>query len=343
MGENFNMAQVSTSDAQSSKHTKDYRNTVATIIRRQGALIALILVLVISSLSFNGFLTPYNILDNVIVSNVPIGLIALGMTFVIITGGIDLSVGSTIALSSVVVALASPHGMWIAIAAAILTGLAVGLFNGFVITRMHVPPFVATLATLLGVRGLALYFSNEHNVTVTNSDLLNFGNGDLFGIPTPVIVLIVAFAIGIIVLNYSRFARHLLAIGGNEEAARLLGIRVNATLLGAYMLSGALAGIAGMFIAIQTFTGSGNLANGYELSAIAATVVGGTLISGGEGSVFGTLVGVLLLGFILNILNFLSGAGITLSPFWQDVVRGAFLLVVILLQNRLANKKAERI
>ena len=337
------MAQVSTSDAQSSKHTKDYRNTVATIIRRQGALIALILVLVISSLSFNGFLTPYNILDNVIVSNVPIGLIALGMTFVIITGGIDLSVGSTIALSSVVVALASPHGMWIAIAAAILTGLAVGLFNGFVITRMHVPPFVATLATLLGVRGLALYFSNEHNVTVTNSDLLNFGNGDLFGIPTPVIVLIVAFAIGIIVLNYSRFARHLLAIGGNEEAARLLGIRVNATLLGAYMLSGALAGIAGMFIAIQTFTGSGNLANGYELSAIAATVVGGTLISGGEGSVFGTLVGVLLLGFILNILNFLSGAGITLSPFWQDVVRGAFLLVVILLQNRLANKKAERI
>jgi ribose/xylose/arabinose/galactoside ABC-type transport system permease subunit len=334
------MAQVK---AQSSRFSKDYRNTVATIIRRQGALIALILVLVISAISFNGFLTPYNILDNVIVSNVPIGLIALGMTFVIITGGIDLSVGSTIALSSVVVALASPHGMWFAIAAAVLTGLAVGFFNGFVITQMRVPPFVATLATLLGVRGLALYFSNEHNVTVTNSDLLNFGNGSLFGIPTPVIVLIVAFAIGIIVLNYSRFARHLLAIGGNEEAARLLGIRVNATLLGAYMLSGVLAGIAGMFIAIQTYTGSGNLANGYELSAIAATVVGGTLISGGEGSVFGTLVGVLLLGFILNILNFLSGAGITLNPFWQDVVRGAFLLVVILLQNRLANKKAERI
>ncbi|MBA2394456.1 MAG: ABC transporter permease [Ktedonobacteraceae bacterium] len=337
------MAQVSTPKAQSARLSQDYRSTAATIIRRQGALIALILVLVISSISFNGFLTPYNVLDNVIVSNVPIGLIALGMTFVIITGGIDLSVGSTIALSSVMVALASPHGMWFAIAAAILTGLAVGLFNGFVITQMHVPPFVCTLATLLGVRGLALYFSNEHNVTVTSSDLLNFGNGSLFGIPTPVIVLVAAFAIGIIVLHYSRFARHLLAIGGNEEAARLLGIRVNATLLGAYMLSGALAGLAGMFIAIQTFTGSGNLANGYELSAIAATVVGGTLISGGEGSVFGTFVGVLLLGFILNILNFLSGAGITLSPFWQDVVRGAFLLVVILLQSRLTSKKAERI
>ena len=336
------MAQASTPRARRSVQRNNVWPLVGNIVRRQGALIALILVLIISSISFNGFLTQYNILDNVIVSNVPIGLIALGMTFVIITGGIDLSVGSTIALSSVVVALVSPHGMWPAILAAVLTGLAVGLFNGFVITRMHVPPFVATLATLLGVRGLALYFSNEHNVSLTNRDLLDFGNGDVFGIPNPVFVLIIAFALGILVLNYSRFARHLLAIGGNEEAARLLGIRVNATLLGAYALSGTLAGLAGIFMAIQTFTGSGNLATGYELSAIASVVVGGTLISGGEGSVFGTLIGVLLLGFILNILNFLSGVGITLSPFWQDVVRGAFLLIVILLQSRLTNKKLER-
>ncbi len=336
------MEQASAPRARRSIQASNVWPVVGNIVRRQGALIALILIFVVSSISFNGFLTQYNILDNVFVSNVPIGLIALGMTFVIITGGIDLSVGSTIALSSVVVALTSHNGMLPAILAAVLTGLAVGLFNGFVITQMHVPPFVATLATLLGVRGLALYFSNEHNVTVTNSDLLGFGNGDVFGIPNPVIVLIVAFIIGIIVLNYSRFARHLLAIGGNEEAARLLGIRVNVTLLGAYALSGTLAGLAGVFTAIQTFTGSGNLAVGYELSAIAAVVVGGTLISGGEGSVFGTFIGVLLLGFILNILNFLSGAGITLSPFWQDVVRGAFLLVVILLQSRLANKKLER-
>ncbi|GCF07118.1 ABC transporter permease [Dictyobacter arantiisoli] len=337
------MAQIATPKNQQARSASNPWATAITIIRQQGALIALVLVFVISSISFNGFLTSYNILDNVLVSNVPIGLIALGMTFVIITGGIDLSVGSTIALSSVVVALTSSHGMWFALAAAVLTGLAVGLFNGFIITQMHVPPFVATLATLLGVRGLALYFSNEHNVTVMSSDLINFGNGDLFGIPNPVIVLVVAFLIGMLVLNYSRFARHLLAIGGNAEAARLLGVRVNSTLLGAYMLSGALAGLAGVFIAIQTFSGSGNLANGYELSAIAAVVVGGTLISGGEGSVFGTFVGVLLLGFILNILNFLSGAGVTLNPFWQDVVRGAFLLVVILLQSRLANKKLERV
>lgn len=333
------MAQVSTEENQQAIRSKREWTFVVTLIRKQGALIALALVLVISSISFNGFLTPYNILDNVIVSNVPIGLIALGSTFVIITGGIDLSVGSTIALSSVTVALASTHGMFLAIIAAVLTGLVVGLFNGLVITQMRIPPFVTTLATLLGVRGLALYFSNEHNVTVTNSDLLNFGNGSLFGLPTPMIVLIVAFALGMVLLNYSRFARHLLAIGGNEEAARLLGVHVNATLMGAYVLSGVLAGLAGMFMAIQTYTGSGNLANGYELSAIAAVVVGGTLISGGEGSVFGTLVGVLLLGFILNVLNFLSGVGITLNPFWQDVTRGAFLLIVILLQSRLVSKK----
>ncbi len=337
------MAQVSTAKAQPGVSVQRNREVAITILRRQGALIALILVVLISSFSFNGFLTQYNISNNVLVSNVPIGLVALGMTFIIFTGGIDLSVGSTIALASVVVARVSTQGMWPAIAAAVLTGLAVGLFNGFVITQMRIPPFVTTLATLLGVRGLALFFSNEHNVTMSNRDLLDFGNGDLFGIPNPVIVLIVAFALGIIALKYSRFARHLLAIGGNAEAARLLGIRVNRTLLGAYALSGALAGLAGVFMAIQTFTGSGNLATGYELSAIAAVVVGGTLISGGEGSVFGTLVGVLLLGFILNILNFLSGAGITLSPFWQDVVRGAFLLVVILLQNRLASKKTEKI
>jgi len=246
-----------------------------------GTFAALILLII-----FNIVVTPHFLSAQTVSTNLyqvaGTVILAMGMTLVIATGGIDLSVGSvmSIALSSVVVALTSTHGVWIAFASAVLAGLGVGLFNGFVITRMHVPPFVATLASLLGVRGLALYFSNEHNVPVTGSELLNFGNSDILGIPNPVIVLVLAFVVGIIVLNYSRFARHLLAIGGNEETARLLGIRVNATLMGAYALSGALAGLAGVFMAIQTYTGSGNLANGYELSAIASVVVGGTLISG---------------------------------------------------------------
>ena len=331
------MAQISTSKLPSNKL---FASTIS-VLRRQGALIALILVLVVSSISFNGFLSSYNIL-NVLGDNAPLGLIALGMTFVIITGGIDLSVGSTVALSTVIVSLTSPHGMWFALAAAVLTGLAVGAFNGIVITLLRIPPFIATLASLLGVRGLALYFSSEHNVLIDpNSGLLDINNNDLFGVPIPVVILIVAFLLGILVLNYTRFARHLLAIGGNEEAARLLGIRINRTLLLAYMLSGALAGLAGVLLATQTYTGSGNLATGWELSAIASVVVGGTLISGGEGTVFGTFVGMLLLSFLLNILNFINGTGITLSVYLQDVVRGLFLMIVVILQSRLSMKKKE--
>ncbi len=337
------MAKVLSPNAQNAPRTKNRWSSVGGILRHQGALIALVLLLTISSFSFDNFMTSGNVLDNVLSANAPIGLIALGMTFVIMTSGIDLSVGSTVALTSVVTALTSVHGMWFAIFAAVLTGLAVGLFNGLVITLLRIPPFITTLATLLGVRGLALFFSGEHNVNINfDSGLLVIVKGDVLGMPIPVVIMVVAFIIGILVLNFTPFARHLLAIGGNEEAARLLGIRVNRELLIAYMISGGLAGLAGVLVAVQLFSGSGNWANGWELSAIAAVVVGGTLISGGEGTVFGTFVGILLLGFVLNVLNFVNGTGVTLNSYWQDVVRGVFLLVVILLQSRLASRKKEK-
>ena len=162
---------------------------------------------------------------------------------------------------------------------------------------------------------------------------------EFFGVPLRIVILIVAFAIGSILLNFTRFGRHVLAIGGNEEAARLAGLPVGRTLLGVYALSGALAGLAGVLLAWQTATGAPTEGLGWELSAIAAVVIGGTLLTGGIGSVGTTLVGVILLGLIFNILNFENGKGvISLSSYWQTVIRGAILLVVVLLQHRLVDR-----
>jgi ribose transport system permease protein len=265
------------------------------------------------------------------------GLIALGMTFVIMTGGIDLSVGSVVAFASVVAAQVSGNGPLVGLVVPVLVGAAVGLVNGFVITKMQILPFITTLATLLAARGLALSFANNTAVSVSqDSGFTSIGQGDLLGLPVPALILFVAYLLGTILLYFSRFGRHVLAIGGNEEAARLMGLPVDRIKIATYVISGALAGLAGVILASQYGAGQPTEGLGWELSAIASVVVGGTLLTGGLGSVGGTLIGVLLLGLIINILNFENGLGSTsLSAYWQSVIRGGFLLVVVLIQNRL--------
>jgi len=312
------------------------------ILQRQGALIALVVLVLFGWVRYDGFMSPYNI-GTVLAYNTTFGLIALGMTFVIMTGGIDLSVGAVAALTSVVAALVSPFGLWAAIAAAILTGLMIGLFNGWAIAWLRIPPFITTLAMLLASRGLALVLARNATVSVdTSGDFTSISLGNLFGLPFSVYILVIAYILGSLLLNFTRFGRHVLAVGGNEEAARLLGLSVERIKLAVYMMSGALAGLAGVLLAAQTFTGAPNEGLGWELSAIASVVVGGTLLTGGMGSVGATLVGVLLLGLLFNILNFENGHGfISLTPYWQSVIRGAFLLVVVLLQSRLARNKTQ--
>jgi ribose transport system permease protein len=285
------------------------------------------------------FYSEYNI-QEVLRYNAMFGLIALGMTFVIMTGGIDLSVGSVAALGSVVLALLSPHGAWIAIGGAVLAGLVVGLINGGIIAVFNVQPFIVTLAMLMAARGMALILADNTNVYVDfESGFMELDFREFFGVPLRIVIMIAAFAIGSILLNLTRFGRHVLAIGGNEEAARLAGLPVGRTLVGVYALSGALSGLAGVLLAWQTATGAPTEGLGWELSAIAAVVIGGTLLTGGVGSVMTTLVGVILLGLIFNILNFENGKGvISLSSYWQTVIRGAILLVVVLLQHRLVGR-----
>jgi ribose transport system permease protein len=312
-----------------------------SVLQRQGALIALIALAAFGAIRYGpNFYSAYNIFDAFLINNTYYALIALGMTFVIIEGGIDLSVGSVAAMSAVVAALLSPYGLFIPIAGAVAIGLATGLINGVLIARFALQPFVVTLATLLGARGMALVLSNNAPVMVDfKAGFPQLGMAHVGPVPVPVIVVAVLYILGSLLLNFTRFGRHVLAIGGNEEAARLAGIPIARTTIVVYAMSGALAGLAGAFLATLSFSGSPTSAVGWELSAIAAVVVGGTLLTGGVGSVGSTLVGVLLLGLIFNALNFERGKGaFELNPFWENVIRGSFLLVVVVFQSRLARR-----
>jgi ribose transport system permease protein len=316
-----------------------YTRLAGVWLRGQGVLIALILVFLFGAWRYGDKFTSSFNLWTLAKNNTYFALIALGMTFVIMTGGIDLSVGAVVALSAVTAARLSPHGLWIALTAAIGIGLLVGVSNGGIIAVFKVQPFIVTLALLLGARGAALNLS--HNASVSVDYATNYK--DLweteFGpVPLPVVIVVVAYLLGSLVLNLTRFGRHILAIGGNEEAARLAGLPLNRTLSFVDLLSGGLAGLAGALLAAQGNTGSPIAAVGWELTAIAAVVVGGTLLTGGRGSVWTTLVGVLLLGLIFNELNFERGNGIFyLTQFWEEGIRGLFLLIVIILQARLTN------
>jgi len=313
---------------------------LAGLMQRQGALLALIVVIILAGWRYDNFLSIANI-TSVLRYNSMFGLIALGMTFVIITGGVDLSVGSVVAFTSVIAAHVSPTGPIVGLIVPVLAGALVGLVNGFVIAKLRILPFITTLATLLAARGLALSFANNTAVSVSqDSGFTSIGQGDLWGIPVPAIILFGAYLIGAVLFYYTRFGRHVLAIGGNEEATRLMGLPVDRIKIIVYIISGGLAGLAGVILASQYGAGQPTEASGWELSAIASVVVGGTLLTGGFGSVGGTLVGVFLLGLIINILNFENGRGTTsLSAYWQSVIRGGFLLIVVLIQNRLMNRR----
>ncbi|HYY43011.1 MAG TPA: ABC transporter permease, partial [Pyrinomonadaceae bacterium] len=286
------------------------------------------------------FLTEGN-LTNVLRQNSMLGLVALGMTFVILTGGIDLSVGSLLAVAGVVAAHLAGHGLVVALVAGVAFAGVLGLVNGIVIAKARIQPFIVTLAMMIAARGLALVYTGEQTVRVDRSaqGFTELGRGTFdigpLSLPVPVVVLVAAYLTSWLVLNHTRFGRHVFSIGDNEEAARLMGLNVGRVTMGVYALSGALAGLAGVILASRLGAGQPVAGLGWELDAIAAVVVGGTLLTGGQGSALFTLVGVLLLGVIFNIFN-LEGS---ITPWWQQVLRGLILLAVVVVQNRLSRRK----
>jgi len=294
-------------------------------------LIALIALVAFGALRYDNFLGAFNVLS-VLRYNSMFALISLGQAFVIMNAGIDLSVGATAACASVVAALLSPYGLLPGLAGGVGAGLAVGLVNAFMVARMNILPFIATLAGMLMASGSGLLLAHNQSVSVSyDTDFTSLGQGDLFGFPVPAWIGAAAYVYGSVVLNFTGFGRHVLAIGGNEEATRLKGLPVDRVKFWAYVQSGVCAGLAGVILAAQFGAGQPAEGVGWELFSIAAVVVGGTLLTGGIGSVGTTLVGVLLLGLIFNVLNFENGLGwISLSAYWQSVVRGVFLMVVVM-------------
>jgi galactofuranose transport system permease protein len=311
-------------------------------VGRYGVLLALVALILFGWLRYDNFLGAFNILS-VLRYNSMFALIALGMCFVIMTGGIDLSVGSTAALGSVAAALLSPYGLLPGLIGGVGAGLLVGLVNGLLVTRLGILPFIATLATMLAASGSALLLAGGQSVSVSyEGGFVDLGQGDFLGFPIPAFIALLAYLLGSLVLNFTAFGRTVLAVGGNEDATRLMGLPADRVKAAVYVASGGLAGLAGVILAAQFGAGQPIEGVGWELFAIAAVVVGGTLLTGGVGSVGATLAGVLLLGLIFNILNFENGLGwISLSAYWQSVVRGAFLLVVVALQARLVARAEE--
>ena len=305
-------------------------------LARLGVILALAGLILFGALRYDNFLSPYNILS-FLRYNSMFALIALGMAFVIITGGIDLSVGGTAAMASVVAALFSPYHWAAGLFGGMAAGLAVGALNGFIITKMRIQPFIATLATMLAAYGTGLLLADNQSVSVSyDTGFTVIGQDDFLGFPIPAWIALAAYVLGWLVLQKLPVGRHILAIGDGEATAGLMGLKVERALAGVYLASGTLAGLAGVILASQFGAGQPTEGVGWELFAIASVVVGGTLLTGGSGSVGATLAGALLLAMVFNILNFENGLGwISLSAYWQSVIRGAFLLVVVVLQAKL--------
>ena len=308
---------------------------LAAFVQDQGGLSVLVIVFVAACLFSNGFADTDNF-ESILVGNAYTSLLALGMTFVIITGGIDLSVGSVFALGGVLAGYGSIHGgPVVAVLLPLGVGLAIGLVQGLLIARARLAPFIVTLAGLLFARGLLQAMSNEGSNTYrvpAHSSFAALGDGTF----RPILTAVVLFGLGALLLVRTRFGQALFAVGGNQNAATLMGLPVMRTKVLVYMLSGLLACGAGMLNASRLGSGVTNIGVGYELTAIAAVIIGGTLLSGGAGSVTGTAAGVLLLAVITNLI------GVHLSKYGSsasDLVNGAFLAVVVLIQTLISRRR----
>jgi len=317
------------------------RTPLLVLVGRYGVIAALLLLILFGWARYDNFLGSYNILSFLRYTSM-FALVALGMAFVIMSGGIDLSVGAVAAMSSVVAALASPYGLVPGLLAGAAAGLLAGILNGILITRLNIVPFIATLATMLAAGGTGLLLAGNQSVSVSyDTAFVELGQGDLLGFPVPAWIAAIAYVLGSILLNLTAFGRSVLAIGGSEDASRMMGLPADRVKFLVYAGSGVLAGLAGVILAAQFGAGQPIEGVGWELFAIAAVVVGGTLLTGGKGSVESTLAGALLLGLIFNILNFENGLGwISLSAYWQSVIRGLFLLLVVILQAKLVGRDA---
>jgi ribose transport system permease protein len=289
-------------------------------------LLGLLLVLwLLLAFSTNSFWTSNNI-SNLLRQGSMTAILAVGQTFVIITGGIDLSVGAVVGFSSVVIAWLLQAGvpLWLAILLTLLLGMAIGAFHAFGIVRMGMPPFIITLATLTALRGIGLLITNGSTINITNDDFTSFSLADFAGVPS-LFWMVIAVAIpAYILLHHSRWGRYLFAVGSNREAARLSGVNVDRMIYLAYILSSTFAAFVGVLLASRIGIGNATQGEGWELQAIASSVIGGTSLFGAVGTVHGPLLGAFILATINNGANLLN-----LNSFWQRIITGALIILIV--------------
>lgn len=320
----------------------NYFQLFKTIFQKYGIVMIFLGLFILMSILSPAFLQTRNLL-NVVRQISVIGLVAMGVTMVIITTGIDLSSGSVIALSAVVAASLAQRSDWAAakyphltglpVFIPIIAGLAVGIIagciNGTIIAKTRIPPFIATLGMMTVARGFALLYSDGRPISSLTNSYNFIGQGEVLGIPFPIIILTVMAIITHTLLNNTKFGRYVYAIGGNEQAALVSGLNVGKYKMMIYTYAGFLSGMAGIVLSARISSGQPGLGLGYELDAIASAVIGGTSLSGGIGTIPGTIVGALIIGVLNNGLDLLN-----VSAYWQQIVKGAIIVGAVVLDER---------
>lgn len=342
------MASTTTPQALDRSFNREWFNA---FIRKYAIVLIFIAMFVAMTFLTDAFLQPRN-LFNVVRQISVVGLIAIGVTMVIITTGIDLSSGSVLALAAVFAASLAQQPDWhdakypglvvpliVPIVVALAIGVLCGAINGGLIARFKIPPFIATLGMMTVARGFALIYSNRPVSGLT--DTYNFiGQGEILkvipipgqpplGLPIPIIILALVAVGAHIMLNHTRFGRHIYAIGGNEQAALISGLNVGRIKIGVYAIAGLLSGLAGLVLSSRIGSGQAGLAVGYELDAIASAVIGGTSLSGGVGTIWGTIIGALIIGVLNNGLDLLN-----VSAYWQTIVKGSIIVIAVIIDER---------
>lgn len=305
-------------------------NKLKNSLLKYKSLIGLLILCLVISVITPRFLTIPNI-KNVFTQVSVNAVIAIGMSFVILTGGIDLSVGSILAVSGAVAAsiIKSTGNIYLAIIVALAIGSIVGLINGVLISKGKIQAFIVTLATMTIFRGVTYVYTNGTPISGLGESFSVIGNKTVLGLPIPVVFTIIVFGLAYYILSQTRYGRYLYALGGNEDSARLSGINTDKIKTLVYVICGAAAALSGIIVTSRIGSASPNAGVGFELDAISAVVLGGTSLSGGEGSVVGTIIGALIIGVLNNGLNLVN-----VSPFYQAIIKGLVILLAVIIEKK---------
>ncbi len=307
---------------------------ISAFLAKYGFLVILAVMVIASSLLSPAFLTGRNIM-NVLRQMSIITIIGFGVTMIIITGGIDLSPGSVVALTGVLATSMYVHtqNIWLGLIAGLLAGALVGFTNGFFITYFSLPPFIVTLAMMTGARGLALLFTGGYPI-INIGDFTIFGQGYTLGIPNPILIMLLVMIIIMVLVKRTRFGRYIYAIGGNETAAMASGVNVRGIKMATYTIASSLVGLSGVLLMSRINSGQPAAGLMFELDAITCAVIGGTSLSGGVGTIAGTLVGGIIVGILQNILNLTN-----VSPYWQQILKGAVIMIAVIMDIKTKSAK----